>query len=401
MKLNDNHKLGLTKVIQDLDSSFFYYDVDAFKMHIQSMSKIKDDALKLWYACKSNPASAILNAISGTSFGVDVSSSGELSQALGSGITGSRILSTGPSKTKKYLRLLIKNDVEIIVLESINQLIWLNEIISELDIKQKVLLRVQLEWGEGESVLGGHQITPFGLDPNAWREIDYMEFKNINILGFHVFQWGNILDIQNLESIWRKIILEMNLLSEDLKINMTVIDLGGGIGIPYDKADQDIDFKDINNLVMKLKNEFSLDAIWLEPGRYCTGPYGHYLTQVTDRKTVREKEILVLEGGINHLARPALTGNQFPCELFRKSNESTMEFNLHGPLCTALDKMGVYQLPKDINVGDWLVFSQVGAYGFTESMPYFLCHNLPAEVILSDGQFSILRDVQPSSDWLV
>ena len=61
MKLKDNHKLGLAKVIKDLDSSFFYYDVDGFKMHIKSMSKIKDDALKLWYACKSNPASAIID----------------------------------------------------------------------------------------------------------------------------------------------------------------------------------------------------------------------------------------------------------------------------------------------------------------------------------------------------
>jgi len=401
MKLNDNHKLGLAKVIEDLDSSFFYYDVDAFKIHIQSMCKVKDHALKLWYACKSNPASAIINAISDTSFGVDISSSGELSQAIDNGIPGSRILSTGPSKTKKYLRLLIKNNVEIIVLESVNQLIWLNEIISELDIKQRVLLRVQLEWGEGESVLGGDQITPFGMDTDAWKKIDYTDYKNIDILGFHVFQWGNILDLQNLESIWRKIILEMKALSEDLKIDMTVIDLGGGIGIPYDNADKNIDFKDINDLVMKLRNEFSLDSIWLEPGRYCTGPYGHYLTQVTDRKTVREKEILVLEGGINHLARPALTGNQFPCELFRESNEASIEFHLHGPLCTALDKMGVYQLPKDINVADWLVFSQAGAYGFTESMPYFLCHNLPAEVILLDGHLSILRNVQPSSDWLV
>jgi diaminopimelate decarboxylase len=108
-----------------------------------------------------------------------------------------------------------------------------------------------------------------------------------------------------------------------------------------------------------------------------------------------------MEGGINHLARPALTGNQFPCELFRESFQSLEEFHVHGPLCTALDKMGVYQLPKDINVDDWLVFSQVGAYGFTESMPYFLCHNLPAEVILLDGDLSILRDVQQSSDWLV
>ena len=401
MKLNLNHKIGLGKVIEDLGYSFFYYDIDAFKMHIQSMINIKDDALKLWYACKSNPASSIINAISDTSFGIDVSSLGELNQALSNGISGTRILSTGPSKTKDYLRVLIENNVEIIVLESINQLIWLNEIASELNIKQKVLLRVQLDWGSGESVLGGDQITPFGIDPDEWVKVDFRKYKKINILGFHVFQWGNIIDMGHLESIWRKIIVELNELSKNLGINIKVIDLGGGIGIPYDKTDIAIDFKDVNDLVIKLRNEYALDSIWLEPGRYCTGPYGYYFTQVTDRKTVRGKKILVMEGGINHLARPALTGNQFPCELFRESFHSLEEFHVHGPLCTALDKMGVYQLPKDINVDDWLVFSQVGAYGFTESMPYFLCHNLPAEVILLDGDLSILRDVQQSSDWLV
>ena len=115
MKLNLNHKIGLGKVIEDLGYSFFYYDIDAFKMHIQSMINIKDDALKLWYACKSNPASSIINAISDTSFGIDVSSLGELNQALSNGISGTRILSTGPSKTKDYLRVLIENNVEIIV----------------------------------------------------------------------------------------------------------------------------------------------------------------------------------------------------------------------------------------------------------------------------------------------
>ena len=107
-----------------------------------------------------------------------------------------------------------------------------------------------------------------------------------------------------------------------MSINMTLVDLGGGIGIPYHEDDKGLDFNDINNLVLKLKTEFSLDSIWLEPGRYCIGHFGYYLTKVTDRKTVRGQEILVLDGGINHLARPALTGNQFPCELLRDSNSS-------------------------------------------------------------------------------
>ena len=182
---------------------------------------------------------------------------------------------------------------------------------------------------------------------------------------------------------------------------MKVIDLGGGLGIPYAINEEKIDFKDVNSVLVRLKNQYNLDIIWMELGRYCTGPCGHYLTQVIDRKTVRGKELLVLDGGINHIARPALTGQSFPCELFRESSAEKSEFTVHGPLCTALDKLGTFELPNDINEGDWLVFSQAGAYGFTEAMPFFLCHNLPAEVILYNGDMMTPRTLKSSSDWLI
>ena len=139
----------------------------------------------------------------------------------------------------------------------------------------------------------------------------------------------------------------------------------------------------------------------MELGRFAVGTCGHYLSQVVDRKSVRGREILVLDGGINHLARPALTEESFPCELFRNSQAKTKEFFVHGPLCTALDRLGSFHLPEDINEGDWLVFSQAGAYGFTEAMPFFLCHNLPAEVVLYNGDIMTPRTVKSSADWLV
>ena len=66
-----------------------------------------------------------------------------------------------------------------------------------------------------------------------------------------------------------------------------------------------------------------------------------------------------------------------------------------------MDKLGVYELPADVDYGDWLVFSQAGAYGFTEGMPFFLCHNLPAEVVSYKGDVMTPRTIKTSSDWLV
>jgi len=401
MKLSPSHKEELKRVIKRLDSSFYFYDLDGLKSHLTYMNETRDDSVKLWYACKANPMSAILKIFRNLNFGIDVASQGELEQVLSSGVKPEDVLSTGPSKSRKYLRSMVRNEIDVIVLESLNQAYWLDEIAKELGTSPKVLLRVQLSWDEGKSVLGGDDITPFGLDQKEWMKLDRSRCTNLDFQGFHVFQWGNILDLNKLESIWEKTILSLKDLSNDLEIEMKVIDLGGGLGIPYQNENREIDFKDVNSLLMKLKKKHELQTIWMELGRYCTGPYGHYLTQVIDRKSVRGRELLVLDGGINHIARPALTEQSFPCELFRDSDAKNSTFSVHGPLCTALDKLGTFELPSDIKEGDWLVFSQAGAYGFTEAMPFFLCHNLPAEVILYNGDLMTPRTIKSSSDWLI
>lgn len=401
-----SHKENLEKIIKRLDSSFYYYDLDILEKHLTYMRDNKDDSVKLWFACKANPLSSILKLIRNLGLGLDVASLGELEQVVASGLKSHDIISTGPSKSRKYLKSLIKHEINSVVIESVYQLKWLDEMAKEEDVVMDALLRVQLPWDEGKSVLGGDEITAFGLDKENWEKINLENFKNVNVKGFHVFQWGNILETSQLEKIWDKTCLEIKDLANKMNANLEVIDLGGGLGIPYQDQNKTIDFKDINNILMNLKKKYQLNKIWMELGRYAVGECGLYLSQVIDRKNVRGQEILVLDGGTNHLARPALTGQAFPCEVLRPNAtdslaKETKEFHVHGPLCTALDKLGIFQLPKDVDYGDWLVFSQAGAYGFTEAMPFFLCHNLPAEVVHYKGDIMTPRGIKTSSDWLV
>lgn len=140
----------------------------------------------------------------------------------------------------------------------------------------------------------------------------------------------------------------------------------------------------------------------MELGRYAVAESGVYLTKVVDRKSVNNINLLVTDGGAHHLVRPALTGESFPIELLREeSGSETNDFQIHGPLCTSLDKAGIASLPKDIRLNDYLIFKQTGAYGFTESMPFFLCHNLPAEIIFIKGSFIQLDKSKKASSWLV
>ena len=65
-----------------------------------------------------------------------------------------------------------------------------------------------------------------------------------------------------------------------------------------------------------------------------------------------------------------------------------------------MDKLGHLPLPADIEVGEKLVFGYCGAYGFTESMPFFLCHQLAAEYVFQNGKLTQIRAAQPASSYL-
>ena len=155
----------------------------------------------------------------------------------------------------------------------------------------------------------------------------------------------------------------------------------------------------VQEVLADIQAHLSDTEIWMELGRYVVGEMGYYVVPVVDCKTSGGKALLVLAGGINHVLRPALSGQAFPVQLLRDSDAPTMPFQLHGPLCTGMDGLGTHDLPSDIGVGDVLRFSQCGAYGFTESMPLFLCHTLPGEAVYQDGKVEVLRMPESAATW--
>jgi diaminopimelate decarboxylase len=393
-----NHYIKQT--ITSFGSSFYFYDLDAFEAHMRKIREILHPDIKVWYACKANPLSEVLKVLNGLEFGVDVASPGELHQARVAGLNGHDLIATGPAKSRNYLASLLQAEVQCIVIESINQLRDLNELCAKLSLKQEVLLRVQLEWEGDKSILGGSSITPFGLGLEDWRKVNLKEFKNIEIKGLHCFQWGNILELEKLQNIWSFTIEACQQFAQEQQLELKVLDLGGGLGISY-IDDSELSFKAVHEMLVGLKNKYKLQEIWLELGRYSIGKFGSYLTRIIDIKTVRGKNLIVTEGGINHMARPALVGESFPCEAFMVEGQATKRFAIHGPLCTALDFLGEFDLAENLKIGDWLIFKRAGAYGLTESMPYFLCHNLVGEAVLYQDELMLPRAPKSNLDWMV
>ena len=377
---------------------FYVYDIDGLAKHIESL--VNDD-IKLWFAVKANPLSSIIKTLDKQGMNFDVASTGELEQVLAQGIDSARILNTGPAKSKAQVTHFLTQGVNTFVVESINQLTLINEQAKAFDVRPSILLRVQLRFEQSDSnPLGGNELTPFGLGADEWRGVDLSAFDNVDVMGLHIFQWGNMLDSATLISLWQAMIEPLTSLANDLNFELKVLDLGGGLGIAYDNDDRQLSWPVLKQALKDIKASANVDELWLELGRYAVGEYGYYVAEVVDVKENYQQQIAVLQGGINHLLRPAITEQPFPVQLLGESAASNINFHVHGPLCTSLDKLGYLSLPSDLTTGNQLIFSQCGAYGFTESMPFFLCHELPAEVIIEQGELTVVRPALPASSYL-
>lgn len=376
--------------------SFFAYDLDAAHTHL---SALHCDGLRLWYACKANPLSAVLKTVGEAGFSFDVASLGELEQVLQTGAAGKNILLTGPVKNDRFLERAMGVGVEWFVVESHEQLGRLQALGERFNRRVNALIRLQLSWDKVESsVLGGAKITPFGMGAEDWGMVPSR--THVAIRGVHVFQWGNIESVRAISEIWHRIANEARSFAAKNDFPLDVLDLGGGLGISYQNPSQIFPWAEARALLADLRAISGAGELWLELGRYAIGPFGTYVTQILEKKTVKGEKFLLCSGGSHHLVRPALVGESFPARLLASSSAEMEDFHVHGPLCTALDRLGTYSLPNSVKVGDLLALTQTGAYGFTESMPFFLCHDLPGEIILRNGSVRTIREVESPATWM-
>ena len=384
---------------QQENTPFYLYDLDKLATHLSALTS--QSVVKLWYAVKANPLSEVIKTLDKCGFDFDVASSGELNQVLAQGIDAKRVLNTGPAKSKQQIQHFLNQGVRTFVAESIYQVHLLNSAATERDIQLRILLRVQLRWPDSDkNPLGGDSLTPFGLGCDDWIKLDISQYQALDFAGLHIFQWGNMLSCEKLAELWQAMVAPLQDLAKQLGFNLHILDLGGGLGIPYSESENSLAWQHLVDALDGIKRSVGCDELWMELGRYAVGEVGFYANPVIEQKQNYGANQLIVAGGINHILRPAVTNQAFPAELLRQSSAPSKEYSVHGPLCTALDSLGSFEFAEDINDTDWLIFAQCGAYGFTESMPYFLCHELPAEFVIKDGVVTCIRQSESADYYL-
>lgn len=335
--------------------------------------------VRLAYAMKANPHPDLLACFAGLGASFDCASIGELQRVAALDLPPGRTFFAGPGKREEELRLALAVGVRVQA-ESWEDLARLDALATA---EVAVNLRVHpLGIDEGARILGGSGPSAFGVDEEAVPELLHRaaSLRHVRIRGLHAFAASNQRDADTLLAIHGRILDLAQRLQRDHSLALEQIDLGGGLGVSYAEDEGPLDVAAFGHGLTTLlaRHDWYSGELILEPGRFLAAACGIYLARVIRVKESRGTRFAILEGGLNHLLRPALTGQPFPVRAVSKDGPKHRTI-LAGPLCTSLDRLGEVDLP-DLAPGDLLAFGMVGAYGFTEAMTHFLSHPVAREV---------------------
>jgi diaminopimelate decarboxylase len=336
--------------------------------------------VRLAYAVKANPHRDLLACFAALGASFDCASIGELERVEALRLPPGRTFFAGPGKRTAELRKALAMGVRVQA-EGFEDLARIDALV---DRETAVNLRVHpaFDIDEGNRIIGGSGPSAFGVDEEDVPALieKASRLRHVRIRGLHVFAASNQRDASKLLAIHLAVLDLAKRLSETHGLAFEQIDLGGGLGIPYAPEQTPLDLAALGrgHLELLAQHPWFTGELILEPGRFLAGPCGVYLARVVRIKESRGTRFAILEGGINHLIRPLLTGEPFPVKAVGKG-DGTVPYTLAGPLCTSLDRLGDVRLPV-LEPGDLLAFGTTGAYGLNEGMTHFLSHPVPPEV---------------------
>jgi diaminopimelate decarboxylase len=394
----------------------YVYDLDVIDRQVATLRAVLPPTVELAYAVKANPALAIVTHLGRLGLGADVASGGELETVGRAGIAWDRVVMTGPGKRDDELRAAVSAGIRAITVESPGELARVESIASVAGRRQPVMLRAAVSEGdrlERVRLVGDDGAGKFGMDAadllaSARRAAGS---PHLDLLGLHAFGASNVLDAVGLLEHVEATVAVARRVAQASGAPLRLVDAGGGLGIPYESHQESLDLARLGAGLRAITAGWPSDpvlreaSLLLEPGRFLVGPAGAYLARVVDRKSVDGSTVVILDGGVHHLLRPALVGQEHRIRSLSPRVDGNgfgrvLPLTVAGPLCSGLDVFSQAAVMCPPEVGDLMAVLDVGAYGFTESMPLFLSHPTPGEVAIRDGCAALIRPRVEPGHWL-
>jgi len=378
----------------------YVYSANTLISHLRAYENaFRDFPHIVCYALKANSNISVLRLLAKNGAGGDIVSGGELFKALRAGIPPKKIVYAGVGKTEEEIRFALKSRILMFNVESLEELIEIDRVASDMRLSAPIALRINpdIDPETHPYIATGLKKSKFGIP--AEEAIEHYKtassLKNIKIIGIHKHIGSQLTSISPFVDALGKVLTLVDRLKE-MGIGINYLDIGGGLGIPYNDETPPVPRALAKGILPLLRGKRDITLI-LEPGRSIVGNAGVLITKVLYTKRTGQKRFLIVDAGMNDLIRPSLYGAYHKIVPVKKTRRRKLIQDIVGPICESGDFLAKDRQLEEMRPGEYLSVMSAGAYGFSMSSNY---NSRPraAEVLVNGSRHTLIRKRETYED---
>lgn len=387
----------LPRIADSVGTPFYCYSTATLTRHYTVFSEaLKGLDAVIFFAMKANSNLAVVRTLANLGAGCDVVSGGELEIALRAGVAPEKIVFSGVGKTETELALALAKNIGQINVESEVELETLSRVAQASGKRARVALRVNpdVDAGTLDKISTGRKGDKFGIDwalaPGLYRRARVL--PGIDASGIAVHIGSQITSLGPFEAAFRRV-RELTLSLRGEGFDIRHLDLGGGLGVPYDHGSNIIPPSPTayGEMVKRTMGDLGCKLAF-EPGRLIVGNAGILVARVIVLKDSTTRRFAIVDAAMNDLVRPAMYGARHDIipVAAPTAGTDTVAVDVVGPVCETTDRFAQDVSLPPLNQGDLLAFLTAGAYGAVMASTYNARPLVP-EVLVDRDQFAVVR----------
>jgi diaminopimelate decarboxylase len=395
--------VSLAELAEQYGTPLFVYSKATLVRHLKAYSdSLADYPHMICYGMKANSNLAVLQCLAQAGAGFDIVSQGELERVILAGGDPAKVVFSGVGKQPGEMRRALEAGIHCFNVESESELEILSEVASSMGKTAPVSIRVNpdVDAQTHPYISTGLRDNKFGIPHERALEVyrRAQALPGLKITGIDCHIGSQLTDVTPLMAALEKL-LELIDTLKGAGIELEHIDLGGGLGVPY--QDEEPPHPSEYLSLVKARLAGSGLSLVLEPGRSIAANAGVMLTRVNLLKENHGKHFAVVDGAMNDLIRPSLYSawqRIIPVMQAASSGGVSQCYDVVGPVCESGDFLGK---DRDLTLapGDLLAVRSAGAYSFVMSSNY---NTRPraAEILVDGDQAHLVRKRETYADLL-
>ncbi len=395
----------LSDIAATVGTPFYVYSTATLQRHFRLFDEALEGADHLvCYAMKANSNQAVLRTLADLGAGMDVVSGGEYLRAKAAGVPGDRIVFSGVGKTRDEMRLALDGGIRQFNIESEPEMLALSAIAQDMGKTVPVTIRINpdVDAKTHEKIATGKADNKFGIPISRAREV-YAEaaaLPGLEVIGIDVHIGSQLTDLEPFELAFNKVAELTEVLRADGH-DIRRLDLGGGLGIPYERSNTAPPLPSAFGALIKRTVGHLGCEIEIEPGRLIAGNAGLLVSRVIFVKSGENRKFLILDAAMNDLIRPAMYGAHHDIipVIEEAPGAEPVTYDVVGPVCESGDTFAKQRVMTQLSPEDLVAFRSAGAYGAVMSSEYNTRPMIP-EVLVKGDQFAVIRQ-RPTFDEII